>query len=257
MKFPIRRINADSVEILDDFVIREFPLTLVVNGQELVTLLCSPADLKYLAVGFLLAEGLISSKEDIKKLLVDDIRGIIRVEVSAGIAHSDEIFKRFISSGCGRGTSFYSAADAGTISRVESDLVITSSAVTSLFREFQHRSQLFQKTGGVHSAAICNTEKILVFAEDIGRHNAVDKIFGRCLLDGLPTADKLILTSGRISSEVLLKVARRNVPVLASKSAPTDLGVRLATDLGITLLGFVRGGRMNVYAHEGRIQNGR
>ena len=105
----------------------------------------------------------------------------------------------------------------------------------------------------MHSAALCDTTNIIVFSEDIGRHNAIDKIFGECLLNDITTDDHIIITSGRISSEILLKVAKRNVPLIVSKSAPTDLGVRLADELGVTLVGFVRGKRMNVYTHAGRI----
>ena len=119
--------------------------------------------------------------------------------------------------------------------------------------EFIQRSEVFKATGGVHSAALCDTKNILVFNEDIGRHNAIDKIFGECLLKDIPTDERLVITSGRVSSEILLKVARRNIPIIISKAAPTDLGVKLANDLGMTLLGFVRGKRINAYANEGRI----
>ncbi|MFC1952414.1 formate dehydrogenase accessory sulfurtransferase FdhD [Chloroflexota bacterium] len=94
---------------------------------------------------------------------------------------------------------------------------------------------------------------ILVFSEDIGRHNAIDKIFGECILRDIPTNDHMIVTSGRISSEIVLKVAKSNIPILISKSAPTSLGVRLADELGITLIGFVRGRRMNIYANRWRV----
>jgi len=114
-------------------------------------------------------------------------------------------------------------------------------------------SRVFKATGGVHSAALCDTQNILVFSEDIGRHNAIDKIFGECILEDIPTDEHLIITSGRVSSEILLKVAKRSIPILISKSAPTNLGVRLADDLGITLIGFVRGERMNVYTNKWRV----
>jgi FdhD protein len=120
-------------------------------------------------------------------------------------------------------------------------------------REFQHRSQVYRTTGGVHSAALCDTGSILLFNEDIGRHNAIDKIFGECILRDISVDDRIIITSGRVSSEILLKVIKRNIPILISKSAPTDLGVRLANDLGVTLVGFVRGERMNVYSNGWRV----
>ncbi len=239
---------------VDDVVARESPLTIILNDRELVTLLCSPTCLGDLAVGFLFSEGLISVRNDIKKIVVDEIRGIARVETTIDSGDTESVFKRFISSGCGRGASFYNSADAIGMVKDESPLRVTPSEITALFKDFQHRSSLYRRTGGVHSAAMCNSREIVLFAEDVGRHNAVDKIFGKCLVDDVSTEGLFVLTSGRISSEILLKVARRRIPLLASKSAPTDAGVRLAADLGVTLVGFVRGSRMNVYANEWRLQ---
>jgi len=108
-------------------------------------------------------------------------------------------------------------------------------------------------THGVHSAALCDRKSILIFSEDIGRHNAIDKIFGKCLLENIPTDNRAVITSGRITSEILHKVARRGIPIIISISAPTNLGVRIADSLGITLLGFVRGKRINAYTNDWRI----
>jgi FdhD protein len=249
------RIADESGAAVEDVVAREFPLTVVLNDRELVTLLCSPANLKQLAIGFLFSEGLIGAKSDLKKVLVDETRGVVRVETTGDAGPVDEVFRRFISSGCGRGASFYSAADATGMEKIGSQLTVSSADIASLVREFQRRSDLYRTTGGVHSAALCDAKSIMVFAEDVGRHNAVDKIFGQCLLEDIPTDDRLVVTSGRISSEILLKVARRRIPLIVSKSAPTDLGVKLANDLGITLLGFVRGRRMNVYSNRWRIHD--
>ena len=137
--------------------------------------------------------------------------------------------------------------------RVESDIAISARQVFALMDEFIRCSAVFRATGGVHSAALCNIGSIIVFSEDIGRHNAVDKIFGQRVLEDMPTEGHLIITSGRVSSEILLKVARRNVPLLISKAAPTNLGVKLASDLGVTLIGFAREKRMNIYANEQRV----
>ena len=122
-------------------------------------------------------------------------------------------------------------------------------------KEFQHNSEVFKLTGGVHSAALCDKENILMFSEDIGRHNAIDKILGQCFWEGIPTENRVVLTSGRISSEILSKMAKRGIPIVVSRSAPTDLAIRTAENLGITLIGFVRGKRMNIYANDWRITN--
>jgi FdhD protein len=253
-KFPILKLTETGSSSIEDIVAKEFPLTIVLNNQELVTLPCSPANLRYLAVGFLFSEGLLKSKDEIKKIMVDDRRGVVRVETESDEKlASDALFKRFITSGCGRGISFYNAADAQGQGKVESKIEISALEVLALANEFQHRSQIYRVTGGVHSVALCNNKNIIVFSEDIGRHNALDKIFGQCILNDIATDDHIIITSGRVSSEILLKVARRNVPIIVSKSAPTNLGVRLADDLGVTLVGFVRGKRINVYTHAWRI----
>ncbi|MFC1862016.1 formate dehydrogenase accessory sulfurtransferase FdhD [Chloroflexota bacterium] len=250
----ILRLTEEGRSNLKDVVAREFPLTIILNNQELVTLLCSPKDFKYLAIGFLFSEGLLKGKDEIKKIIVDEQRGVVRVETKGDKAQANElIFKRLITSGCGRGASFYSAADAQNQAKVESQTKISTHDILALVSNFQHHSQVYRATGGVHSAALCNTKSILVFNEDIGRHNAIDKIFGECTLEDIPTDGRVVITSGRISSEILLKVAKGKIPIIISKSAPTDLGVKLANDLGITLLGFVRGKRMNAYTHDWRI----
>jgi len=253
-RFSILRVTEQGKKDTEDIITQESALTIILNNQELVTLLCSPTDLKYLAIGFLSSEGLLKGKDEIKQIIVDDRRGVVRVETEGDKEFASELlFKRLITSGCGRGASFYSAADAKNQAKVESQIRISAPQVFALVKEFQHRSQVYKTTGGVHSAALCDTKTILVFSEDIGRHNAIDKIFGECMLTDLPTEDHIIITSGRISSEILLKVARRNIPILISKSAPTNLGIRLAADLGVTLIGFVRGKRMNVYTDSWRV----
>jgi len=253
-KVPIWRLTDEGKSCADDVVVTEFSLTIVFNNQEMVTLLCSPASLDYLAIGFLSSEGLLKSRDEIKKVVVDERCGIVRVETKEENKGAGElVFKRLITSGCGRGTSLYSAAGVEGQVKVESKTKISALEVFELVAEFQRRSQIFKATGGVHSAALCDNESILIFREDIGRHNAIDKIFGECILQDISTADRILVTSGRVSSEILLKAAKRDIPLLVSKSAPTDLGVKLANDLGVTLIGFVRGKKMNVYANDWRV----
>ena len=251
--FPIQRVTKEGKEDAEDIVTRELPLTIILSNQELVTLLCSPTDLKYLAIGFLASEGLLRSKDEIRKIIVDDQRGVVRVETEGDKEPAGELlFKRLITSGCGRGASFYSAADAAG-QKVESRMEISADEVFALVNKFQHGSQLYLATHGVHSAALCDRKSILVFSEDIGRHNAIDKIFGRCLLEDIPTDNRVLITSGRITSEILHKVAKRGIPIIISISAPTNLGVRIADSLGITLIASVRGKKMNVYTYGWRV----
>ena len=123
-RVPVLRLTEVDRSSLEDIVAREFPLTIILNDRELVTLLCTPKDLKYLVVGFLASEGLLTGKDDIKKLVMDETRGVVRVETIEDKTSADELFKRFISSGCGRGASFYSAADVQNQARIESSLKV-------------------------------------------------------------------------------------------------------------------------------------
>ena len=255
-RFAVLRISGEGRKETEMAVAREFPLTIILNGEELVTLLCSPQHMKYLAVGFLASEGLISGRDEIKNVLVDEQRGVARVETVPTQKSAQElIFKRIISSGCGRGASFYSAADVSG-QKVESPMTMSAEAIFTLVNKFQHSSGLYLATHGVHSAALCDGENILVFNEDIGRHNAIDKIFGKCLLEGIPTADRAIITSGRITSEILHKVTKRGIPIIISISEPTNLGVRIAGTLGITLVASAGVKKMNIYAGGERITGG-
>lgn len=253
-EIEILRFYEEKQTPLKDSVARELPLTIILNDLELATLLCSPNDLKYLAVGFLYSEGLIVSKEEIKRINLDEQVGVARIETTESRDLEQNFFhKRVITTGCGKAIAFYNEADINGINRVDSNLQLSPLDVLYIMKDFQRRSEVYRATGGVHSAALCDTENVLVFGEDIGRHNAIDKIFGKCLLEDIPTSDRIVLTSGRISSEILFKVAKRDIPVIVSKSAPTDLGITVARELGITLIGFVRGKRMNVYAGEWRL----
>jgi len=249
------RMDRNTRETIQGEVAREYPLTVMPNDEQLATLLCSPNDMENLAVGFLFSEGLIHTREEIKGIALDEQRGIVRVNTDTKEAVDRELFmKRVITTGCGRGISFYNFADLDQKQqKVESDMRVTPAQILDLMRAFQTRSEIYQKTHGVHGAALCDGSAILLFKEDIGRHNAIDKIFGHCLRVDIPLADRIIMTTGRISSEILFKVAKRNIPILVSRSTPTDLAVGLAGELGITLVGFVRGGHMNVYAEAGRI----
>jgi len=241
-RLSVMRVTGKGKRKIEDVVVTEAQLTIVVNNQRLITLPCSPNDLKFLAIGFLFSKGILKSKEEITKVDLDDSKCIVWVETE-----KDNHLKPLSLS------ALYNAANSKARPIVESRISIVSRDILSLVEEFQHRSEIFISTGGVHSVALCEKKDILAFKEDISRNNALDKLFGECILKDIPMKERMIVTSCRISSEILCNVAKRNIPILISKSAPTNLAVRLAAELGITLIGFVRAKRMNVYANEWRV----
>jgi FdhD protein len=247
------RFDGDSATKIEKLTAREYPLTIIFNGCQLVTMLCSPDSLPDLAVGFLSSEGFLRSKDEIKNITVDQVRGVVRLQTIDGREVSQEtLSKRLISTGCGKGAAFYSAADVDN-TVVISKVSVTVPEIFSLAQTFQHASSVYTETHGVHSAALCRGTRILAHAEDIGRHNALDKIFGRCLLQGISTDDCLLITSGRISSEIAHKAVKKGIPILVSISAPTTLAVQVAEKMGVTLIASVRGRKMDVYTHDWRV----
>jgi FdhD protein len=243
----------------EDEVAVEYPLTIKLNGEEFATVVCTPADLTDLVVGFLASEGVIRSYSDIERIHLDEPRGFAYVELHnkrIGDAVS-AVSKRFISSCCGKSRQFYLQSDVRTAKTVPSSarIRITAEQCVGLMSRLQQQSADFQRTGGLHNAALGapGATELAVVRSDIGRHNALDKMYGHCLTHRLPTLDKAIAFSGRVSSEVLLKASKIGSAIVLSKSAPSDLALKLAQDLGITVVGFIREGRINVYTHPNRV----
>ncbi|MEW6276647.1 MAG: formate dehydrogenase accessory sulfurtransferase FdhD [Bacillota bacterium] len=224
----------------------EMELTIYVNGQELVTVLCTPTRLNYLVLGFLYAEGIISGPDDVVMMRVCEDEALADVRLkNPGYKLPAQ---KTLTSGCGGGATFKTQGE-----RVASDLVVTPTEVLSLMKKLQEKMELYRLSGGVHTSALADTKNLLAVAEDIGRHNTLDKIQGECLVRGLSTKDRLLLTTGRVSSEMLLKAAKMQVPVVVSRHSPTGRAVSLARELGIALVGYVRGSRFLVYSHPERL----
>jgi len=240
------RFSNEGWSRTSDHVPSEIALAIYVNRQELVTILCTPTKLNCLVLGFLYAEGIISGIDDVASMRVCEEESL------ADVMLSDTEYKlpthRTLTSGCGGGATFKTQGQ-----RVNSDLVASPEEVLSLMKQLQKQMALYRLCGGVHTSALSDTKNLLVVAEDIGRHNTLDKIQGECLLRGLATRDRLLLKTGRISSEMLLKAARMQAPVVVSRHSPTVSAVSLARDLGITLVGHARGSRLSVYSHPERL----
>ncbi|MCA0756457.1 formate dehydrogenase accessory sulfurtransferase FdhD [Paenibacillus sp. N4] len=254
-RWTILKYDGSGLTEREDEIAAEFPLTIRLDGVEFATIVCSPSELRELVIGFLASEGVIREAGQVKSLVIDEDTGFAYAELAhkheSGI---DRYAKRVIGSCCGKSRQFYFHNDMLTARTIMTRTVIEPEQCLRLMQELQDSSAEFRSTGGVHNAGIGTAGGgLLAVRTDIGRHNALDKLFGYCLLRRLRTRDKVIAFSGRLSSEVVLKTAKIGCGILLSKSAPTDLALRLAEDLGITCVGFIRGGEMNVYTHPERI----
>ena len=227
---------------------REIALAIYVDTQELVTILCTPTKLNCLVLGFLYSEGIITNMSDVASMRICEEDSLADVRLSKPGFKPPT--RRTLTSGCGGGVTF-----ATEKHKLESELVVKGDEVLSLMKQLNERAELYKYCGGVHTSALGDNSSLLAVAEDIGRHNTLDKIMGECLLRKLSTRDKVLITTGRISSEMLSKAARMMTPIVVSRSSPTDHAIALAKDLGITLIGYVRGNRLSVYSHEERVQS--
>lgn len=255
----------ESIEILEigpngpreatDVVAPEYALHLSVNGKLLATLMCVPDALDELITGFLMSEGLIRNLGDIRSISIAKESGEASVSLGPDADLPLKLYgKRIVNTGCGSPSLFPRTLDSLRSKSLPESTPILVSALLNAMRELQHSSQLFRKTGGVHSAAIVHEGRIRFFREDVGRHNAVDKVAGDAVLHGIPREECALLCSGRISSDLVTKATVHRIPIVASRSAPTGRAVEIAQSVGMGLAGFVRGRRMNIYSGRTRFQ---
>jgi len=224
-------------------VVREQPLTVYVNGERFLTLLCSPFDLEPLVLGYLWMEKVIAGLDEVASLSVSEVDGRADVTLTRPVTLPTE---RILTSGCGGGITF--RIDPRLFPRVRSTLKVKPEALAARLHDLLRDARHYHASRGIHGAALADADRVLLVAEDVGRHNAVDKLKGLALLRGLPTDDRILLSTGRVSSEMLLKAARMGVPLIASRTSPTEMAVALAEQLGITVAGYVRGDGLNLYA---------
>jgi FdhD protein len=237
------RLKGDRVEEVRAEVVREQPLTVYVDGERFLTLLCSPMNLEALVVGYLWMEKVIAGLDDLRSLEVSAVDGRADVVLVRPVTLPTE---RILTSGCGGGITF--RIDHRLFPPLASPLRVRPSVLAARMKDLAAAAVHYRASRGIHGAALSDGDTLLVVAEDVGRHNAVDKVKGEALLRGIPTEDRLLLSTGRISSEMLLKAARMGVPVVASRTSPTEMAVALAEQLGVTVCGYVRPDGLNVYA---------
>ncbi len=239
------------------WVIRERPVTLYLNDREIVTLLCAGHHLDELAAGFFYAEGFIVSPGDILGIDIDEEAGKVNLSTKKDADITERLWqKRTISSGCAKGSLFYFSLDALLSKPVKSDIRITPGQILDRVEDLNRLSETYRRTHGVHNTALADPDKVILFRDDIGRHNAVDMVVGHVFLYGIPLRDKMLVTTGRLTSEMLIKAAKVNIPVVVSRNTATSLAVELAGSLGITLIGHARAGKFTVYNGQERIDAG-
>ncbi|GAB6183737.1 formate dehydrogenase accessory sulfurtransferase FdhD [Thermodesulfovibrio hydrogeniphilus] len=244
----IIRYQKEKIEEVEDLIAVEKRIKIYVNDEEVVSLSASPIHIKELVTGFLMTEGILKGDWCPEKIFIEDTDKEINVKVMLDGFVSLE--GKTITSGCMAAYSF--VRDLRT--KIDDDLTVDCNTLFELYKNFQIQSVLYRTTGCIHAAALSDREKILFIAEDVGRHNAVDKVIGWALLNKITFRGKIMLVSGRISSEMILKTAKWKIPIIVSRSAPTSLAVEIGENLGITIVGFLRGNRFNIYCHGERIK---
>jgi FdhD protein len=246
---PYLRYRAGQWEKLESGVIVEMPVSLTVNGQVWITLMCTPTDLEALAAGFLFNEGIIKSRDEIELVQVCPQGDNVDIWINHPVEQPKQ-WRR--TSGCTGG------ATAVILERARPELkngyVLAPQAVECLIEGLTGAQELYRKVGGVHTSILSDGERVVVSAEDVGRHNTLDKIAGRCLLDDIQLSRRVLVTTGRVSSEMIQKAARIGASIVVSRTSATSLSVSLAEQWGITLIGYARGNQFVIYTHPERIR---
>ena len=229
-------------------VIEEGLVTINVNGEELVTIMCTPKGQDWLALGFLWNEGLIEKMDQVDHLHISEDGCCVDVWLTHEFKMPPH---RIITSGCGGGITFDDSSDR--IPSVSHNLQLTPEHLFDAFRKLHTPDSLHATARGVHTSGLTDGEAILVMAEDVGRHNTIDKVMGICLKEGIQTEGRVLLATGRISSEMLRKGARMGCPIVASRNSPTSMSISMADASNISLVGYVRQSSMRVYTHPWRL----
>lgn len=241
----IRRFENGRMADVESSVPRETLVRLHVNGREWASIMATPVQLDLLAIGFLHSEGIARLPGDIRRVVVCPSGTCVEVWLRDANVEPPPV--RVLTSGCGGGITFSDMLEG--IEPIKSDLRVTPGQLGRLLVAMQET----QRTRGVHTAGLAEGEEVLAVVEDVGRHNTIDKLWGYCLVNGIATQGRILLSTGRISSEMLNKAARMGVPVVASRTAPTTLSVALAEAWQLTLVGYVRRDSLNVYTAPERV----
>lgn len=244
----IRYDKGVATEIPDELPV-EFPVKLTVNGREIATLVASSHELRFLVAGFLRTQGFVREIGDFLAMGVCEESGEANIRIRGELP---ERLTPVLTSGCGAGVSF--SFNAGAPKKAPAGISFSAESLFAMMREMAHLSERYGRHGGIHSAAISDGTRILLHAEDLGRHNTIDRLAGQALFLGIDLTGTLLLTSGRVSSEMAAKAASFGVALIASRTSPTDMAVRICREAGIGLAGYVRGESFRMAACPERVR---
>jgi FdhD protein len=249
-------LSTGKSQKIADYIAEEKPFYLFVNTRFWATILCSPTDLKELAVGHFLSEGILKSTDEIEEVVLKESESSCYVKLKSEINVEDRVkisrlHARVIPSACGSGSPYQFT---GKIPKVKSNLKVKAQVIFDSVNQLNFKAEGFRQTGGLHVAAIYKADgQLVALAEDVGRHNAVDKVIGMAALGKVDFGECFLALSGRMSGDVAFKAAKVGLPIVASLAAALSSGIALADGAELTLAGFVRGKRINVYTCPERI----
>ncbi len=233
----------------------EFPLTIKVDDREIVTLMTLGCHPEALTLGYLRNQRMLDQLEDVESIEVDWDREQVNVRTTHGNGITDleeRLKKKTVTTGCGQGTVFSCTLNDLYDLKVP-QINLRQSTIYDLLSNISHHNEIYRKAGAVHGCALCSDDQILNFIEDVGRHNAADAISGHMWLDGVSGGDKVFYTTGRLTSEIVMKVALMGIPALLSRSGVTHMGLELAQDLGLVMIARAKGKHFLVYTGAERV----
>jgi len=240
-------------KVVETTVPVERPLTLFLNGQEIVTMMTVGDFPDYLALGFLLNQNMIGPDDEITAIEYDDDIDVVVVRTARETDYEDKLKKKTRTSGCAQGTVFGDVMEKFEQVALPTETVLKTSWIYALSKQINATPSLYLEAGAIHGCVLCEDDRPLVYMEDVGRHNAVDKIAGYMFRNGLGAADKILYTTGRLTSEMVIKTVQMGIPILISRSGFTAWGVDLARQADLTLVGRAKGKRFVALAGEHRL----
>jgi FdhD protein len=254
IKIRLQRLDLEKgVREMEDTVAEDKAVCIFVNMEHYRTLIASPEMIKELAYGHLRSEGLIKSLEEIRTYEINSGNIYLELNKEVELGYNIRIRGDIITTACGSFSPVPLKTSLGDLT-ISSNILVEAEKILLMVKSLNRRDTIYRLTGGTHMASLCSVEgDILAFAEDVGRHNAVDKVIGAGLIKGVDFERSVLISSGRQSGEMVLKAARCGIPIVASVAAPITSGINIAKAAGITLICFVRGRRMNVLTHENRV----